>query len=53
MPQLTVTLEKEQWEFILEVIDLNNTVQIKGAAFNLLKPKLEQALIDQQNIKKE
>lgn len=38
---LTVTLPKERWEFILEVLNLNETVQIKNTAINLLKVPLD------------
>ena len=43
---LTVTRSKEEWEFILEVLSMNNTVQIKNTAIMLLKPQLESGLME-------
>lgn len=40
--ELTVTLEKEQWEFILEAISLGSLPQIKTQAINILSHKLEE-----------
>lgn len=39
--ELTATLTKEQWEFILEVLDMNKTVQIKFTAITMLKTELD------------
>lgn len=46
---LTITLAKQEWEFILEVIDLQERLRIKEAATNLLKPKLDEAFAQSQN----
>lgn len=40
--KLQVTLEKEEWEYILEVLNLNETIHIKNIAINLLKIKLDE-----------
>lgn len=40
--ELSVTLSKEQWEYILEVIDLSNSPHIKSVAIALLKPQLDE-----------
>ena len=40
--ELTITLKKEEWELVLEVLNLNDTIQIKGMAIGLLKPQLDE-----------
>jgi|GEM_PF-5576596 len=44
--ELTITLPLDQWQFILEVINLNENSAIKGVAINLLKPELDKQFID-------
>jgi len=39
--KLRVELEKEQWEFVLEVLDMNPTNQIKGTAIAMVKSQLD------------
>jgi hypothetical protein len=48
--ELTVTLSKEEWEFVLEVLNLNNTNQIKNTAIGLLKPQLDEQFKSKENV---
>lgn len=39
--KITAELELEQWNFILEVLTLNDKPIISGTAVNMIKPQLD------------